>query len=346
MKLKIFVLGFLFYSLMADAQNFPPPTNLAGAVPDNAVLLNWEAPQNANPSYYKIYRSGSIDGVYLPIDSTTNTYDTIYPDFLYLEWFTVTAVYTDPDGESTHEGPAMITTGPSSLPYLQDFEYIPAIMGHLTLSGANSWIITNSTSVSGQNCAQMPPSSPGDICHLYNSFWKEDTISKIKISFWAMIPSSSRGSDTLNLISNQDNLFGTLYSIEDWTYYEFQFIDSTLWGFGISFEGILSGGGGIFLDDIHIEEQSVKIEENALETDLLIYPNPAKDVLFISLPPENTSNCTIEIYDLSGRCVKVANTICNHRLVKMDLSHLKKGQYFVKINTDRRVYCKKLIINS
>jgi hypothetical protein len=326
--------------------NFPPPTNLAAAVPGNAVLLNWVAPVNANPSYYKVYRAGGFDVVYLPIDSTTNTYDLIYPDFLHSEWFTVTAVYHNPDGESTHEGPAMITTGPISLPYFEDFEFIPAIMGHLTLSGANSWIITNSTSVSGQNCALMPPSSPGDICHLYNSFWKENTISTIRISFWAMIPSSLRGSDTLNLIYNQDNLLATLYSIEDWTYYEFHFIDSSLSGFNISYEGISSGGGGIYLDNVNIEEQSINIEENAFKTDLLIYPNPAKELLFISLPPENTSNSRIEIYDPAGRCVKVYNTLCNQRIVKMDLTHLQKGYYIVKISNNRRVYCKKLIINS
>ena len=59
---------------------------------------------------------------------------------------------------------------------------------------------------------------------------------------------------------------------------------------------------------------------------LNIYPNPAKD--FINLSNENTNNETINIYDIRAKLVK---QIISSNNIRVDISNLQEGVYFVKI---------------
>ena len=83
-----------------------------------------------------------------------------------------------------------------------------------------------------------------------------------------------------------------------------------------------------------------------LEKTIAVYPNPAKENLTISIPKEINQNLKIEIIDLLGRISfskSYENQILNE--IKIDLSRLTKGSYFVKINSDTEYVTKKIIIN-
>lgn len=61
-----------------------------------------------------------------------------------------------------------------------------------------------------------------------------------------------------------------------------------------------------------------------------IFPNPAQDVLNVSL--ENQSiNANVQIFDLLGRMVSESKTLANG---KVDVSFLKEGFYFVKVTQE------------
>lgn len=73
---------------------------------------------------------------------------------------------------------------------------------------------------------------------------------------------------------------------------------------------------------------------NAIEApQFSIYPNPAKEVLFISPKKQLPANTTFAIIDLQGRVIKQAKIgQTNNAVIPIDVSLLAQGVYLVKIN--------------
>ena len=67
------------------------------------------------------------------------------------------------------------------------------------------------------------------------------------------------------------------------------------------------------------------VEENTVENNISIYPNPAKDVIKI-LNDNNLNITNVEILDLTGRTV-----LSTDKSADINISELPEGQYFVKI---------------
>lgn len=73
--------------------------------------------------------------------------------------------------------------------------------------------------------------------------------------------------------------------------------------------------------------------------DLLIFPNPGKDVFTISM--NNSEASVVEVYDLLGNLVTKTQMLNEY---KLDLSDQKKGVYIVKITTGDKQINKKIIL--
>lgn len=79
------------------------------------------------------------------------------------------------------------------------------------------------------------------------------------------------------------------------------------------------------------------IEDNSVETEVSIYPNPAKDI--VNILNNNALNITnIQIIDLVGRIVLSTEQVQN-----INITNLPEGQYFVKIIGEKTLV-KKLFI--
>ena len=76
---------------------------------------------------------------------------------------------------------------------------------------------------------------------------------------------------------------------------------------------------------------------NKTEKNIMIYPNPVKDVIFI----ESEENGICKIYDLSGRCVLSKKLTDQGRI---DISILQKGVYFLRFFGNSSNLTKKIII--
>ena len=84
---------------------------------------------------------------------------------------------------------------------------------------------------------------------------------------------------------------------------------------------------------------------NGLETlnDALIYPNPASDVIYISLPASINGDCNVELFNELGSAVF-------HQVIQYDsqsrfwipVDELPNGIYIVKIFDGRHVFTKKI----
>ena len=82
----------------------------------------------------------------------------------------------------------------------------------------------------------------------------------------------------------------------------------------------------------------LNIEEKTIDNQCNVYPNPVNDRLYIET---QTQTQTIEIYDIYGRRQK--SIVNSQRSTVIDLSELKSGIYFVKINTEKGNIVKRII---
>lgn len=89
-----------------------------------------------------------------------------------------------------------------------------------------------------------------------------------------------------------------------------------------------------------------KIVKNS-KIDFDIYPNPAKEELFINYNLANAGNIDISIYDALGNQVLSKENISTKGVFKskINVSSLNQGVYFVKIKTDNGIGVQKFIIN-
>jgi len=80
---------------------------------------------------------------------------------------------------------------------------------------------------------------------------------------------------------------------------------------------------------------------------LSVYPNPAQNLVNIDFELQKPATVKIDIYDiLAKNCVSYQSDEWNtgKSNIKLDISSLKQGVYFVNVNIDKRTEQKKLII--
>jgi hypothetical protein len=82
----------------------------------------------------------------------------------------------------------------------------------------------------------------------------------------------------------------------------------------------------------------LNIEEKTIDNQCNVYPNPVNDRLYIETL---TLTQTVEIFDIYGRRQK--SIVNSQRSTVIDLSELKSGIYFVKINTEKGNIVKRII---
>lgn len=85
-------------------------------------------------------------------------------------------------------------------------------------------------------------------------------------------------------------------------------------------------------------------ENDISNPEILVYPNPANDKVYINIPENNYQHLEIEIIDFSGKTIKKENTVLSNNYI--DVNHLNNGVYFLRISLDNQIlYSTKLLIN-
>jgi len=96
--------------------------------------------------------------------------------------------------------------------------------------------------------------------------------------------------------------------------------------------------------DIVISE-GVGIEETTIANQILIYPNPATDFLFIDLQQTYQQNINFTLYNLAGQAILVQENLVveANQPIRIDIEQLPKGMYFYKVAFDGAVVSGALI---
>ena len=109
---------------------------------------------------------------------------------------------------------------------------------------------------------------------------------------------------------------------------------------------------GIQKSDVNMIGQQSAIEnrfQNGLDTEggLKVFPNPTSLDVAIQISPESESNATITLTNLSGQTVMTETRWVSKtaNIVKLDLSLVPSGLYFVTVRQGAQLWTKKLIKN-
>ncbi len=88
-----------------------------------------------------------------------------------------------------------------------------------------------------------------------------------------------------------------------------------------------------YIDDIALVKE---YNSDAFE----LYPNPAKSDCYLN----KVAQSQVTIYNMLGQLVY--SQYCNDNHLRVDLSRFEKGTYIVKVNKDKQIYTKKMVVNN
>ena len=107
-----------------------------------------------------------------------------------------------------------------------------------------------------------------------------------------------------------------------------------------------SGNTGTYLLDLNITRNAANgIDEVESNTQISLYPNPAKEFTTIYLPELTKKISHITLCDLEGRQIYSLNNISSETNINLALSQVSSGIYFVHIYVENEVITKKLIVS-
>ncbi|REJ82960.1 MAG: T9SS C-terminal target domain-containing protein [Bacteroidetes bacterium] len=72
------------------------------------------------------------------------------------------------------------------------------------------------------------------------------------------------------------------------------------------------------------------------QTNVIVYPNPAKDYFIASFDAKQTSVSSIALFDLTGQLVRQASAQSAYGEIRMETGDLPSGVYFYKLYADNR----------
>ena len=85
--------------------------------------------------------------------------------------------------------------------------------------------------------------------------------------------------------------------------------------------------------------------EIAINNDFILHPNPAKDIIYISLPSNENSDFTLKIFNVNGQLKK--NIEIYNSSTTIDISSFERGFFIVQIqdNNNKEIHHTKIIKN-
>ena len=103
-------------------------------------------------------------------------------------------------------------------------------------------------------------------------------------------------------------------------------------------------GDMTFIDEIEIvADVFVNQEEIDFETEVQLYPNPAKETVFVFADQLNLEKAQWKLYSIDGRMIDVPSQTINSGL-QLGVDNLMSGTYYLSITIDEGFAIKKLVI--
>ena len=108
----------------------------------------------------------------------------------------------------------------------------------------------------------------------------------------------------------------------------------------IKFKSSNDYGNNLFIDDISIDYVT-GVADISTSSNIVLYPNPASN--FVVVKSEKITIENIQILDIAGKIV-IYSSAKPAKNIRIDISNLKAGVYFINIGTEKSRIVKKLIV--
>lgn len=314
------------------ANRLNPPRNLVAFPGDMEVNLEWAPLPDAE--YFKIYRDGELidtasENSFVDLTVENGTQYTYY----------ITAIYADSGDESAASNTATATPMPPiALPLLIDFEN-----GAPYWDYEGTWGLTTADFYSSTHSLTESP-----VGNYQNNIESTSTLraldlsegyTEASVSFWTKY----------RLEQNYDYMyFEVTTNGNNWTILETFNGNQTSWSqktysldsylgepyvqlrFRFKSDSYITDEG-MFIDDFEITSTFVGLDEK--RTEVVVYPNPARDYLSVKLSVAGEAQ--LMLIDQQGRTVKNMQI---SGFTKIDLKDLSAGSYVMRIHTSDRIF--------
>lgn len=90
---------------------------------------------------------------------------------------------------------------------------------------------------------------------------------------------------------------------------------------------------------------AVGLDDNgAVNRNILVFPNPATNLINILIPNSDVQNYKSGIYDISGQEIYTRNEVSTSNMQTIDVSGFAKGIYYLRVYSDKMNHTEKIII--
>ena len=93
------------------------------------------------------------------------------------------------------------------------------------------------------------------------------------------------------------------------------------------------------------KKKNTGIAENSVQNKVSVYPNPARDFLFVSTLSGLSGELQLEMNDIRGLQILNFRLAAGTKTSKIDVSALKSGMYFLRITSGCGSVVKKVVID-
>jgi hypothetical protein len=160
----------------------------------------------------------------------------------------------------------------------------------------------------------------------------------------SLIEVASNGQGTVGL--DYDEKIGKAVATPDSTFSFINWTDNNMGGVEISVADTIELAIGKSLDlTANFQQTATDLADTEI-VKFLIYPNPASTVVNVQSTVFNQQPSVMEFYDLNGRKLIEKQIQQGSENAEIDVSHLKNGIYFCKLNAKNESIINKLIIRN
>ncbi|MDP1622129.1 MAG: choice-of-anchor J domain-containing protein [Bacteroidales bacterium] len=326
-----------------------------GGTPSTSITQNPEGIKYSAPGSYpvslKVSNGSSIDSVTKTAYITVTGYSTsMYLDFeLFSDFTTALNPWTvvDVKGGSTY--------GIQSVSFPHNYQPMAFICFNpwKTTPPLNSEVQTNMPVHSGQKLgcsfSSVPPLNPNDKWLISP---KMSLGLNPQVEFWVKTYNNQFGEERYNVSVSTTDLSPSSFSPltpqpesapVDWTRRTYSLSDYTNQDVYVAIQCVTNDGFIFMIDDISITS-SLGLSDKTILDRLVIYPNPARDLLFLNSPATGPAPVAIEMINILGEWISSWHEVAEPEKIMLDISNIPQGIYLLRIKYGAEEVTRKISI--
>jgi hypothetical protein len=245
----------------------------------------------------------------------------------------------------------LIDTNGTFCPVSRSTDHFPAVVGSYSirlennaalLPNLNAYGIATTTLLDGSDKPLFPISGhPDSLC----GYFKFDCINQDTMSLNVYLSYNSIEIASGHFLVDSSVTNWTPFTIPISSYANADSARITLMAANIKGAGV-QGNSVLYVDNLSFDTLIAdRLPEVPAPSAISISPNPASETITVSFPASTGPLTEIFLYDISGRTVYKLEASCHSSPLRLDVSDLDEGMYFLSLGSEKGIVAdQKLVI--